>query len=173
MAAREARSTGSCRAKAFCLLLLAISTLQVFAQGEAAPEVITAGVIRDWPPYYMVGTDGAPTGFAIDIFDEVAARAGLEVEYRVYETFPLAIAALSGGEVDVIPNYGVVEGRDVLFTQPVDTFPVAFFARDSTSAPSDLNQFTGKVAVVEGNIGSGIAATYGSFVNWGHVFGRW
>lgn len=43
------------------------------------------GVMRDWPPEYSLDDQGEPTGFAVDIMDAVAERAGLEVTYRVYD----------------------------------------------------------------------------------------
>ncbi len=47
------------------------------------PGKITAVVPRSWPPRYQVDDNGNPIGFAIDVMNEVAARAGLTVDYKI------------------------------------------------------------------------------------------
>ncbi|OOZ39263.1 hypothetical protein BOW53_12360 [Solemya pervernicosa gill symbiont] len=34
------------------------------------------------PPYYITGKDGKPTGFAIEVMNEVATRAGIKITYQ-------------------------------------------------------------------------------------------
>ncbi len=72
-----------------------------------------------------------PAGFAVETFRSVARRARFEPRIRVYASFAWVRSALQTGEVDVIPSIGQVEGRDFLFTVPVDAFPLAYFVRAS------------------------------------------
>lgn len=93
---------------------------------EGAGETITAAIAEFWPPHYIARPGGAPTGFAVEILDAVAARAGYRVSYRVTPTVKEAFDLTVAGEVDVIPSVGVIEERRKLlsFTDPVETFAV-------------------------------------------------
>lgn len=41
-------------------------------------DTVRAAVLEDWPPHYRFQDDGTPTGFAVDVMEEVAARVGLD-----------------------------------------------------------------------------------------------
>jgi signal transduction histidine kinase/CheY-like chemotaxis protein len=116
-------------------------------------EPIKVAALRHWPPQYSLDRAGQPVGFAIDVMEEVAQEAGVTLEYRVYEDFDAAIAALERGEVDAIPNLGDrPERRErVLFTRPVETFTIDLFAR-SGDPVSGLAELAGsRVAAVHAN----------------------
>lgn len=52
-------------------------------------------MLRDWQPHYLTDPKtGTPTGFVIDIMDEIADISGLEFQYAVYNDWPDAVAAL-------------------------------------------------------------------------------
>lgn len=135
-------------------LPLLLATLAALWPGVALPaERITAGVLKHWPPQYQM-VDGEPSGFAIEVMDRVSARAGLTVDYRLYDTFPEAIAALRRGEVDVIPNMGITPGRREFarFTVPVETFSVVWFVREASTVRR-LEDLRGRsVGVVAANV---------------------
>ena len=128
--------------------------------------VITAGVIRNWPPHYTVDASGKPGGFAIELMNEIAALANVEVIYRIYGSFPEAVVALEEKEVDIIPNMGIAGFRKefALFTGPVETFLVKVFVRTGTvtEQPQDANWrdiLAGRrTAVVAANVGQRILA---------------
>jgi PAS domain S-box-containing protein len=140
------------------VFFLCLGPTSSHAQDTAPADTITAAVIADWPPYYMIGADGRPTGLAIDIFDVVAAQAGFVPRYVRYPSFAAAQAALSAGEIDVIPNMGIVEGRDFLFTTSVGAFDIGLFVRKSSPDIHSISDVRGEVAVVESNIGKRIVA---------------
>jgi ABC-type amino acid transport substrate-binding protein len=50
------------------------------------PRAVTVGIPQSFPPYYGLDEDGNPVGFAVDLMDEVAERAGFEVSYSVVKT---------------------------------------------------------------------------------------
>ncbi len=122
---------------------------------QAAPrKVVTAAVPADWPPQYSLDEHGQPQGFAIDVMNEIAASAGLEVHYRVRRSFPRAFAALRDGKVDLIPDCGIVNERrgTFAFTSPIETFVIRIFVRRGSTGIDKLGDLAGRrVAVVETN----------------------
>jgi PAS domain S-box-containing protein len=104
-----------------------------------------------------MGEYGKPTGFAIDVFDQVAATAGLQVRYKVVDSWEEAFDALIRGQADLIPNLGITAERKkwFSFTSPVETFPIVTFVRQSTSDISSPADFKGRVvATIEFNVGT-------------------
>ncbi len=137
----------------------------VLAQNEdgetANPSLrnVIAGVPRSWPPQYSVDENGNPTGFAIDVMDEIAARTGLRVDYRVMDSFAEVSEAMRAGDIDLIPNSGITHERQAEFdfTSPVETFVVSIFVRDDTLDIRGLDDLAGRrVGVVEFNIGQAL-----------------
>lgn len=123
---------------------------------NAAPRQVVAGVPRSWPPQYGVDENGNPTGFAIDVMNEIAARAGLRVDYRVMDRFAEVSEAMNAGRIDLIPNSGITPDRAAryAFTAPVETFVVSVFVRDDTLDIRGADDLWGpKVGMVEFNIG--------------------
>ncbi|MDX1630494.1 MAG: transporter substrate-binding domain-containing protein [Thermoanaerobaculia bacterium] len=138
------------------------SDLDAQASDGELPRVLEAAVLENWPPQYSVTEEREPTGFAVDIVDEVARRAGLEVRYRIYPTFPAALAALDRGEVDLIPNMGITAERQrrFAFTRPVETFSIVLFVRKEMAGISGLESLQGRpVGGVEENAALPILAT--------------
>ncbi len=89
--------------------------------------------------------------------NELARRAGLRVHAEIYGTFPQMEQALLNGDIDVIPNYGVVEGRlpQAAFTPPVETFSIGLFVRSQSRTLNSLDDLAGrKVAAVSSNAGA-------------------
>lgn len=117
---------------------------------------ITASIPESWPPHYIAEEGRKPTGFAVEILDAVAQRAGYKVTYKVTKTMREAYDMAVEGSVDLMPNVGVVPERlsEFAFTDPVETFVVSIFVRADTQdidgAP-DLARH--RVAVVKRNMG--------------------
>lgn len=143
------------------LLLVAMLPTRPRSPASQAPDTVLAGVIEHWPPQYVPGSGGRPAGFAVDVMEDVARRTSLGVRYRTYRSFPEAIEGLRAGEVDLIPNLGILESREeeFEFTRPVETFSVVLFVREGVDAErlSDLGDHS--VGVVERNVGQEIVAS--------------
>jgi len=123
------------------------------------PGKITAAVPEYWPPYYDTDDDGHPTGFAIDVMEAVAAKAGFKMRYSVYPSFPAVFEAIQEGRAELIPNLGITPGRqaEYLFTAPVQTFAVSIFVRQETRDINGVEDLWGRnVAVVRKNVGAKI-----------------
>jgi signal transduction histidine kinase len=119
-------------------------------------ETITAAMPVSWPPHYIVLPGEEPTGFAVEILNAVAHRAGYKVSYRVTETMREAYDLAVDGEVDLMPNVGAVPARmDIFaFTDPVETFVVSIFVRTDTQDIENAAELRGRrVAVVKRNMG--------------------
>lgn len=118
---------------------------------------VTAAVLRHWPPQYELNEYGQPSGFAIDILEEVAALANLEVIYQMVDSWEEAFDALKNGHADLIPNHGITPERKewFAFTSPVETFLVVIFVRQSTldiNHPGDLSGHV--IATIKYNVGT-------------------
>ncbi|MCK4868018.1 MAG: transporter substrate-binding domain-containing protein, partial [Alphaproteobacteria bacterium] len=111
---------------------------------------------ESWPPHYIALPGEEPTGFAVEILNAVAHRAGYKVSYRVAKTMREAYDLAASGEVDLMPNVGAVPSRMEVFafTDPVETFVVSIFVRaDSRDIESAAELAGRRVAVVKRNMG--------------------
>ncbi len=145
------------------LLFVLVSSLalQVLSARAAlaAPDTVVAAVPRQFPPQYVTAPDGSAGGFAVEVMDLVAARAGLSVSYRVYDDWAAVHAAVLAGEADVIPNMGITPERLRQFavTRPVETFAVSVFVRDDTADIGGWDDLSGRtVALVPTSVGAAL-----------------
>ena len=134
-------------------LILLNSPLQ--AQQLPVAEELVVAVPHKFPPYYQLNQQDKPEGFAIDMFNAVAERAGLQFRYKVYLTWKDVITAVQQGEADIIPLFGISQPRlkYLDFTSSVMTFPVSIFVRSSFhDIESSKNLANRKVAVIKSNV---------------------
>lgn len=142
----------------FGAVLLLCSGFPATAQTKQ-PEgdtTITASMPESWPPHYIALPGEEPTGFAVEILNAVAKRAGYQVSYRVTKTMREAYDLAADGEVDLMPNVGATPSRMEIFafTDPVETFVVSIFVRaDSRDIKSAAELAGRQVAVVKRNMG--------------------
>ena len=146
--------------KIFKFSLLLVFVLGLFGvQAVAADErdAVIVGTSGRFPPYSMLDDKGNPYGFAIDVMDAVALRAGLKIKYVISPKGKNIVKELQDGRIDVIPSLGISESRKetLAFTPIIETARVSFFLRQDTSdilALEDLNDR--KVGVVPPNLAS-------------------
>ncbi len=156
MARTRHQRLGTARARAgpslICCLLAFIFCASASPAQSAPPEprAVTVGIPQSFPPYYGLDEDGNPVGFAVEVMDAVAERAGFEVTYSVVTTGGDNFEALLAGRIDIIPSLGISEkrGRQVAFTAPVETFPISLFLRDDTQDVRGLDDLAGRVGAV-------------------------
>ena len=137
------------------LLLLGASWAPSSSPPADPMRVVRAAVPRHWPPQYITDGNGEPDGFAIEILEAVAARRGLRIEYQVEDNFHLAVQALRDGDVDLVPNMGILDerAREFLLTSPTETFAVSLFVRsESLDIPTRGDLLGRRLAVVRGNV---------------------
>jgi len=136
-----------------CAIFLNITPIVMAAEPSKATKKVFVAVPPDFPPtYYRDSQTGKPKGFAIDVMEEVAKRAGLEVEYVFGRPWDDLLDMLSTGKADLIPNLTIndVRKEKFNFTATVETVPVNLTVR----ADSNLNKLIPgiKVGCIKGSI---------------------
>ncbi|MCF6281706.1 MAG: transporter substrate-binding domain-containing protein [Candidatus Polarisedimenticolaceae bacterium] len=138
-------------------LLLLLFCSAFISSSFAEPALnITASVPTSFPPYYQLGENGKIEGFAIDIMDEVARRANINIVYKREESWANIFRASREGKVELIPNIGATEERSTYldFTQPVHTFKIVLFVRKDRAYIKNIHDLSAKkVGAVITNIG--------------------
>lgn len=106
----------------FCLLFCMAGYCVAESNTQDTPRKLIAVIPADLPPTYFVDKSSNPAGFAIDITNELARRAGLTVEYVNTGGWDNAIQMVLDGKADLIPSLTINEQRMELltFTQTVD-----------------------------------------------------
>ncbi|MEJ1385658.1 MAG: transporter substrate-binding domain-containing protein [Candidatus Sedimenticola sp. (ex Thyasira tokunagai)] len=141
--------------RVFVLLLLACLYPNMQAFGQQAERLVVA-MPGDFPPHYQVDEKQKPGGFAVELLDEVAQIAGVQLEYRIFDGWAATMEALKNGEADLIPNLGITPQRAeyASFTDPVETFAIGLFVRETNQQITGLKDLAGKRAAgVVQNVG--------------------
>jgi hypothetical protein len=89
----------------FSCLEILHTTTHARAYADKSQQLIAA-IPHTFPPQYLVNKEGKSSGFAIDIMDAVARKAGLSVRYRIYDNGLKVYQAIKTGEAHLIPNKG-------------------------------------------------------------------
>ncbi len=142
-------------ATSIIIVLVATSIPAVDAEEITEPLEVTAVVPREFPPQYTTDRLGRASGFAIEVMEQVAILADLQVTFIVKESWAEVMAVAVSGEADLIPNMGVTADRAELFdfSSPMETYPVSVFVRADTYDISSVEDLVGHdVAVVKSNI---------------------
>ena len=128
----------------------------IYAQdNKNIPTEIVAVHPAHFPPYYVTDENGKPSGFAIEVMNEVAKRAKLKIRYVPLD-WPEALKSLEEGKADVIPNLGVTPARNKFarFTTVTDIFRVSVFVRSKNQQLTNSNDLSGHViGVRKSNVG--------------------
>ena len=138
-------------------LFIIIQSLCFFVASATERNQIIVGVLENWPPQYSYDkTTRKPTGFAVEIMNEVASLSGLRIQYKIFKTWPMLNKALKNREIDVIPNMGITKERMEFFnyTDPVETTNIRFFIRSTSNDIKRIEDMEGRVvSVVDTNKG--------------------
>jgi polar amino acid transport system substrate-binding protein len=122
--------------------------------GLQEPGTITAAVSTDQPPFASATKEGKPTGFIVDLTDEVAKRLDLKVVYKA-STVPGALQGLTSGQYDLAASgLGVTAERQksVSFTKGLYWSTTDVLTRTNSKATA-LSAFSGKpVGAVTGSV---------------------
>lgn len=125
-------------------------------ESAALPDKILVGTEATYPPFESVDEAGNIVGFDIDLFTEVANRAGVEVEFQ-NTAWDGIFVALANGEFDAVVGAVTItpERLDVVdFTDPY------FNASQGLAVRVDNDTITGKDDLVEGvRIGAQLGTT--------------
>lgn len=107
---------------------------------------LIAIIPADLPPtYFKDERTNKAAGFAVDVMDAIAQRAGYSVTYEFGGDWEQIVAAVKNRKADVAPNMGITgERKKVLsFTSPTEVVPVSVFVR----ADSDIADLRGGIVM--------------------------
>jgi ABC-type amino acid transport substrate-binding protein len=117
------------RQSTFLVLAWLLGVSSAFAE-----VAVTFGGSSHYPPFHFLNEQGVPSGFDVDVFNEVATRAGWTADYRFgdWETIQ---QALSSGLIDVVPMFVSDERREFFhFSEPINIeYHLLFGFADSAS----------------------------------------
>jgi polar amino acid transport system substrate-binding protein len=131
--------------------LLAVFALAVAACGApAAPaeggEVIKVGTNAEYQPFEFVDENGEIVGFDVDIVNEIAERAGFEVEW-VNTRWDGIFVALANGEFNLVASAVTITDER---KQTIDFSEPYFNAGQSIAVRADNADITGPDSLTEG-----------------------
>ena len=138
----------------FLILSSAISSLAEPAHGPGQFEPVIAVIHCEYSPVsFWNKTTNTPSGFFVDIMDQVALREGLHVRYMCRDGWDEMKAAVESGEADVSALLKSKQReKTLLFSSPIDTTYLSFFVR-SQSNLDPAKAFSGQtVGVIKGSM---------------------
>jgi diguanylate cyclase (GGDEF)-like protein len=143
----------------YCLFGL-ILIFFVFPISLPAQTVITPPSVDEWdvltlsnfPPYSSLDKNQQLQGFAIDIFNSIAERAGINFSYLPEPDRSSIIDAIDQRKGDILLNIGHQQDVEqwLDFTTRVAEIPVSVFVRENASIFSLKDLKADKVAMVSG-----------------------
>lgn len=136
-----------------CLLALPLLASASTLERVRSSNSLTLGYLPDIAPFSSQ-QDGQPSGYAIELCEQVAAHiktelglADLLVRYQAVEEAE-SIAAVSSGSIDILCSptlETLTERKAVSFSLPIYTAGLAALVREDAS-PALINVLNGKVA---------------------------
>ena len=146
---------GKCLLQSAILFSLLAASFGVSPALAVKPEIVgtrttISGTDKDFPRYYVIDKSGKPGGFAVEVLNEVAKRAGINVEYKIYKNGRELQRALMSITIQVIPNISVSENREkyFIFTCPASTIRMSLFLRAKTRGIKSPDDLAGKLTGV-------------------------
>ncbi len=150
---------GVCIWVAFLVALLFAPVPAVAAPPETPPTV-TVGLLADYAPFQQWPAGGTPSGYDLDLFDEVAHSTGLRFAFRRYTDLDGLMQALRSGEVQVVSSIAVTPERlaALRFTRPYVVQQQAMLSRHAITSIADLPDLAGRtLSLVSGYASAHVA----------------
>jgi len=127
-------------------ILLALGPIfHVEAKSGEKKDTIRVLILKDFPPQFVTTPDG-PSGLAIDVVQEVARRASLDIEFVSVDSWKDVFAPLKNQTVDVLASMGVSAARRefVDFGHPYEVFHIKLFVRKGVRGIDSLAGLGGR-----------------------------
>lgn len=125
--------------------------LAVAGCAASAPETVRVASDLDNPPFAFVDPSGAPAGRDVEMMQELAAAAGLDLEWQEMP-FGELLDAVEAGAVDcACATLGVTpeRARRVAFTRPYFLTQIVAVTRSGAEAPEHLDELAGRIVWAE------------------------
>jgi len=128
--------------------IVAVPVLNAFSQETTNPLIV--GVNFDYPPFEFADEHGEPQGYDVDLIRAVAEQLKQPLVIKVGPWSDMR-AALTRGEIDVLPGMLYSEQRDLEFDFTASHLTVAYsiFVRKDTPAIASEDDLEGKAVIVE------------------------
>lgn len=154
-----------------CHITMAILWCFILANPVAATttrdnqQTLLAVFPAHFPPIFDATKNNVPTGFGIEVMEEIAARAGLHISYQSLPNWQATSAALQTGKADLIPNMGITPERqqEFDFSLPIMRMSVSLYVRaglPEIRGLQDLADQNRVVATVKINVGEDLLKNY-------------
>lgn len=99
------------------------------------------------PPFNYFDEDGHPTGFAIDVMNRAAQRAGIELEWVTSNVGPESTFAAGRADIWPVVTYFEARKQDIYLTEPWWRLAAIMYFRSSSNIAS-LEDLAGKRLVL-------------------------
>ncbi|GAB4507937.1 MAG: hypothetical protein Tsb0026_05300 [Sulfuricaulis sp.] len=116
-------------------------------------------------PIFDTTQNNVPSGFGIEVMEEIAARAGLHIHYNSLPGWQAVHTAMQTGQADLVPSMGITPERQQKydFSLPVMRMSVSLYVR--TGLPKirsmqDLADQNRTIAIVATNISADLVDKY-------------
>jgi PAS domain S-box-containing protein len=135
----------------FASLACFLSVPLAGAQNNAPAKnrtAITAIIHHDYvPTCFQDPKTNKAAGFAVDVMDEIAGRAGFAVSYRFEYDWTAIVDAVRTGKADIAPGMGITAERQkvLALTLPIDTVPISMFVRSKSN--SNISELKNGISV--------------------------
>ncbi len=114
---------------------------------------INIGIVKDWQPMEFINTKGEAKGINIDIFNLIASRTNLPINYVVFDHWQTLYKALLDKKIDMAAGISITpERRKVLnFSKSYWDLPWVIVHPQHLGKKSSFKDFYGKkIAIVKG-----------------------
>lgn len=132
-------SIGGARMACVLRLLLMLASITPTAAALASPRSVTFGGDLDYPPYEW-SDNGEVKGFLIDL-EAALARAGNARAVHKLDYWPITVASLQNGTVDIVPMFRSVDReKRFWFSRPLTFSHHAIFTRTDPGRVTSIAQ---------------------------------
>jgi diguanylate cyclase (GGDEF)-like protein len=116
-------------------------------------NTVKFGITRNWPPLESLNQYGEFKGINPDMFELLAQRLNITLDFTGYDNFDVLYQALLAGEIDAIGSIMTTEERkkQVLFTSSYWSMPWIILHPRELGSQLNLDDFKGKaLAIIKG-----------------------
>lgn len=137
----------------------------IAAETRDNQKTLIAVFPSQFPPIFNTTKNNVPSGFGIEVMEEIATRAELRISYRSMPNWSAAVMALEAGQADLIPNLGITPERQQKydFSLPIMRMSVSLYVRaglPEIRGLQDLADQNRVVATVKLNVGEDLLKDY-------------
>ncbi len=135
------------------ILVCVTSSWAQSSQKQIASEKATAVIHCNYSPVtFWDPNTGKPSGFAVDIINSAARRAGLDVSYICKPSWPEMITSVETGESEISVLLKSEDREKVLqFSSPIEITYLSYFARSQSTINPDTAPQGYTVGVIGGS----------------------